>query len=114
MTKPDHFEIQKAHAIFRPEGQVSIGRATELVATAIDFARSVNIRKLLVDITNLTGFEPPDVSLRFFIIHTWARAAEGRVCVAIVARPEMLDHLKFGTTVAANVGFAADSFTTEE
>jgi hypothetical protein len=86
----------------------------ELVTTAIEFARSLNIRNLLVDITNLTGFEPPDIALRYFIIHDWARAAGGSVRVAILVRPEMIDHQKFGNTVAANAGFAADTFTTEE
>jgi hypothetical protein len=114
MSKPDQFEIQKAHAIFRPTGQVSIGQVAELVTTAIDFARSLNIRNLLVDITNLTGFESPDIALRYFIIHDWARAAGGSVRVAILLRPEMIDPQKFGNTVAANVGFTAHAFTTEE
>jgi hypothetical protein len=86
----------------------------ELVATAIGFARLINIRRLLVDITNLTGFEPPDLALRYLIIHEWARAAGRSVRVAIVARPEMIDNQKFGSIVAANIGFAADAFTTEE
>jgi hypothetical protein len=114
MSKPEHFEILKERAVFRPTGQVSIGQAAELVATAIGFARSSNIRRLLVDITNLTGFEPPDLASRYLTIHEWARAAGRSVRVAIVARPEMIDHQKFGTTVAANLGFVADAFTTEE
>jgi hypothetical protein len=114
MSKPEHFEILKERAVFRPTGQVSIGQAAELVATAIGFARSINIRRLLVDITELTGFEPPDLALRYFIIHEWARAAGRSVHVAIVARPEMIDNQKFGSIVAANIGFVADAFTTEE
>jgi hypothetical protein len=114
MSKPEHFEILEKHAVFRPTGQVSIGQAVELVKQAIDFARSLNIQKLLIDITNLTGFEPPDVAMRYFIIHEWARVAGRRVRVALVARPEMIDYQKFGTTVAANAGFVADSFATEE
>jgi hypothetical protein len=114
MNKPEHFEILKERAVFRPTGQVSIGQMTELVATAIGFARSINIQKLLVDITRLTGFGPPDLGLRYFIIHEWARAAGRSVRVALVARPEMLDAQKFGTTVAENLGFVADGFTTEE
>ena len=114
MSKPEHFEILKERAVFRPTGQVSIGQAAELVATAIGFARSINIRRLLVDITNLTGFDPPDLALRYFIIHEWARAAERSVRVALVARLEMIDQQKFGSIVAANIGFVADAFTTEE
>jgi hypothetical protein len=114
MSKPEHFEILKERAVFRPTGQVSIGQAAELVATAIGFARSINIRRLLVDITELTGFEPPDLALRYLIIHEWARAAGKSVSVALVVRPEMIDQQKFGSTVAANIGFVADAFTTEE
>ena len=114
MSKLEHFEILKERAVFRPTGQVSIGQAAELVATAIGFARSINIRRLLVDITNLTGFDPPDLALRYFIIHEWARAAERSVRVALVARLEMIDQQKFGSIVAANIGFVADAFTTEE
>jgi hypothetical protein len=114
MSKPEHFEILKEHAVFRPTGQVSIVQAVELVTEAIDFARSLNIQKLLVNITNLTGFEPPDVAMRYFIIHEWARVAGRGVRIALVARSEMIDYQKFGTTVAANAGFVADSFVTEE
>jgi hypothetical protein len=114
MSKPEHFEILKERAVFRPTGQVSIGQAADMVASAIGFARSINIRKLLVDITNLTGFEPPDLALRYFIIHEWAQVAGRSVHVAVVARPEMIDHQKFGATVASNIGFVANAFTTEE
>ena len=114
MSKPEHFEILKEHAVFRPTGKVSIEQAVELVTAAIAFARSLQIRQLLVDASNLTGFEPPDVAMRYFIVREWARAAAGGVRVAFVAIPEMIDARKFGTTVAANVGFTANAFTSEE
>ena len=114
MSKPEHFEILKERAIFRPTGQVSIEQAMELVTGAIAFARSLHIRKLFVDISNVTGFESPDVVSRYFYIHEWARAAGGLVRVALVARPEMIDPQKFGITVAANIGFIAEVFTSEE
>src|SRR5262245_47537520 len=115
MSNLGHFEILKERAVFRPTGQVSsMEQAVELVTAAITFARSLHIRKLLVDISNVTGFESPDVVSRYFYIHEWARAAGGLVRVALVARPEMIDPRKFGSTVAANVGFIADVFTTEE
>src|SRR5882672_6835216 len=109
-----HFEMPVNHGVFRPTGQVSIEQLVELVTTAIDFARAHGVRDLLVDVSNLTGFEPPSVTDRYFFIHEWARAAAGVIRVAVVARPEMIDPQKFGTTVAVNVGFTADAFTTEE
>ena len=119
MEKLRNFELQKGHAVFRPVGLVSIGQAVELVTQGIAFARSLNIQKLLVDITNLEGFEPPGVVLRYFLIHEWARAAGRTVCVALVTRPEMVDSKmpdprKIGTAVAADIGFTADIFTAEE
>jgi len=113
------FEVLEGYAVFRPTGQFSIGRAVELVTEGITFARSLDVRKLLVDITNLTGFEPPGVVLRYFLIHEWARAAAGTVRVVLVTRPEMVDSeradpRKIGTTIATEIKFTADVFTTEE
>jgi len=119
MDELRNFEIQKGYAVFRPTGQFSVAQAVQLVTEGIDFARSLDVRKLLVDTTNLTGFEPPGVVLRYFLINEWARAAGGRVKVAILTRPDMIDSekvdpRKIGITVAAEIGFTADVFTTEE
>jgi hypothetical protein len=110
----EHFEMLEDRAVFRPTGQFSVEQAVELVRAAIEFARARHIRKLLVDASNLTVFEPPSIARRYFFVHDWARAAAGRVRVAFLARPEMIDPQKFGHTVAANVGFITDVFTTEE
>ena len=114
-----NFEIKTGYAVFRPTGQVSIGQAVQLITEAIDFARSLNVNKLLVDITNLVGFEPPGLILRYFLIQEWARAAGKMVCLALVTRPEIMDTKivdprKIGTTVAAEIGFTADIFTDEQ
>ncbi|HKQ75272.1 MAG TPA: hypothetical protein VJ810_16355 [Blastocatellia bacterium] len=91
----------------------------ELVTEGIAFARSLGVRKLLIDITNLEGFEPPGVVLRYFLILEWARAAGRSVCVALVIGPEMVDSeradpRKVGTVIAAEIKFTADIFPTEE
>jgi hypothetical protein len=114
MSELEHFEVLSDYAVFRPTGQVSVEKGAELVTTAIAFARAHRIRKLLVDASNLTGFEPPGIATRYFYMHDWARASAGSVRVAFLARPEMIDPQKFGRTVAANVGFIANVFTTEE
>jgi hypothetical protein len=111
MSDLEHFEI---HAVFRPTGQVSVEQAADMVTKAIAFARERRISKLLIDATDLTGFEPPSIASRFFFIDKWARAANGAVCVAFVARPELIDPRKFGRTAAANLGFTIDAFTTLE
>ena len=114
MGNLEYFEILKKHAVFRPAGQVSIERAIELVTAAIAFARARHVRNLLVDVSNLTGFEPPTIASRYFFVHEWAHASAGRVRVAFLIRPELIDPQKFSCTVAANAGFVADVFTTEE
>ena len=119
MDELRNFEIQKGYAVFRPTGQVSVAQAVHLVTDGIAFARTLDVRKLLVDTTNLTGFESPGVVLRYFLINECARAAGGSVCVALVTRPEMVDSekvdlRKIGITAAAEIGLTADIFTTEE
>ena len=114
MSKPEQFEILADHSIFRPTGQISLDHAVQLVTSAITFARKQHIRKLMVVTTGLTGFKPPDIVTRYFFIHEWARAAAARVCVAVVARPEMIDPQKFGVIVAANAGLISDVFESDE
>jgi hypothetical protein len=114
MDEPENFEILKEYSVFRPTGRVHIEQAVELVTAAITFARARLIRKLLIDASNLIVIEKPSYGSQYFFVRDWARAAAGCVCVAIVVRQERFDLQKFGTTVAANVGFIADSFTTEE
>src|SRR2546430_1930610 len=100
MSEPERFEMVEDLAVFRPTGHVSLDQAVQLVTSAITFAREQHVRKLLVVTSGLTGFEPPTVSMRYFFVQEWARAADGVVRVAFVARPEMIDPEKFGITVA--------------
>ena len=114
MSKPEHFEIADDHAVFRPTGQVSLQQAVQLVTSAITFAREQRVRKLMAVTTGLSGFKPPDLATRYIFIRAWARAAGGDVCIAVVARPEMIDPQRFGVTVAANSGLVGDVFESEE
>ena len=68
---------------------------------------------MLVVTTGLIGFPPPTLMERFDFAVQWAGAAEAGICVAVVARPEMIDPHKFGVTVARNRGLIADVFTSE-
>ena len=86
----------------------------QLLTSANTFAREQHSRKLMVVTTGLIGFNPPDHFTRYFFIHEWIRAAASGVCVAVAARPEMIDPQKFGAKVAANVGLISDVFESEE
>ena len=110
---PDHFEVVEGRGFFRPKGRMSLEAAAELVTVALAHARAHGIKELLVNATGLTGFPPPTLSERYFIVENWARVARGAVRVAMVLRPEYIDPNKFGVTVAFNRRLVADVFEVE-
>lgn len=110
---PDHFEVVDGRGFFRPIGHMSLAAAAELVTVALAHARAHGIKDLLVNATGLTGFPPPSLSERYFIVENWARVARGAVRMAMVLRPEYIDPNKFGVTVAFNRRLIADVFEVE-
>src|SRR5580698_3610177 len=114
MNKPEHFEMLEDHAAFRPSGEVSLREAVQLITSAIAFAREQQIKKLLVNVTGLYGFDPPNLGDRYFFTREWARAAQGEVCVAMAARQEVIDFEKIGVVVGENTGFRINTFASEE
>jgi hypothetical protein len=107
------FEILEDYAVFRPTARMSLHEAAHLLTSAITYAREHKVRKLLLDITRLTGFEPPNLANRYFFFQEWARASQGQVAVAFVAPPEMIDPEKIGIVIGENAGLRGDAFTTE-
>src|ERR1700683_2115419 len=84
-----------------------------MIGRAIAFCRVEHIPKLLVDITQVTGFEPPSVPERFQFIRQWVEDGGGAVTMAMVARPEFIGPEKFGVMVANNRGLKSEIFATE-
>ena len=113
MDIPEHFEMAEGYACHRPVGQVSLQEAIDLISRAIAFSRDHQIRRLLVNATGLTGFEPPGTWERFWLATQFAEAARSAVKVALVTRAEMIDPQRFGVTVARNRGLLAQVFTSE-
>jgi len=113
MSVRENFEILGDYVAFRPTGRVTLERALEMVMDAITFAHKHSIRKLLVNTSNLTGYEPPSLTERYFFIRNWARSASD-VRLALVTRPERIDPQRFGLIVAANFGPIVEVFTSEE
>ncbi len=114
MNKPEHLEIMEDNAVFRPTGQVSLEEAVHLVTETVEFVREHHILKLLVVGTGLAPVEPPSLVARYFFVRDWAHAAQGKVCIALVARPEMIDFEKIGVIVAENAGFRCNVFESED
>jgi len=114
MSELRDFKLMGDYAEYRPRGELSLAQATRLITSGIDFARGQKVEKLMVVTLGLAGFEPPNLIQRYNFIHEWAKASALSVRVAVVARPAMIDPQKFGTTVAFNLGFASDVFSSEE
>jgi len=114
MSELQDFETVGGHAEYRPTGELSLAQATRLITSGIAFARERQVKKLMVVTVGLAGFQPPNLIQRYNFIHEWAKASGYSVQVAVVALPEMIDPQKFGVTVAFNIGFASDVFTSEE
>lgn len=113
MDTPEHFELADGFGCFRPRGEVSLQHAINLVSMAITYAREQHIKLLLVDVTHLTGFGRPNTIELFTLGGQFARAAQGMVKVAFIAKPEWIDPKRFGLTVARNRGLIGEVFTTE-
>ncbi len=109
-----HFEVVGDHAQYRPRGEMSFHEAVRLVASGIEHAREHQIKKLMVVTLGFSGLQTPNVFDRYYFIQEWAKAAAFAVEVAVVTRPEMMDPQRFGVTVANNIGFISNVFSSEE
>ena len=110
---PDQFEIVGGRGFFRPTGCMSLAEAVARVDAAIAHTRAQGIKELLVNGILVTGFDPPSLSERYFLVEKWALTAGGALRMAMVLRPEMIDPEKFGVTVAFNRRLIADVFVEE-
>lgn len=89
---------------------MSLDEAVKVIDDGLAHARKAGVRKLLVDIRELDGFDPPSIGSRFWLIRKWAATVSGAFRIAMVARPEMIDPHKFGVTVARNRGLICQIF----
>jgi hypothetical protein len=114
MTAPEHFETMEAYSCYRLSGEGPLEEAAQKVIEAITFAREQGIRKLLVDTTHWTGHPNPNTFERFDWAQAFAKAAETKVKVAMIVRPEFMDPELFEVTVARNRGLFGNVFDSEE
>lgn len=88
---------------------LALGAAIRQVAEHIDAARLRGVRRLLVLVPD--GLDTPSTAQRVEMARTWARAAEGRVRVAVVAPDALIDPLRVGEVAAAGFGLEGRAFT---
>ena len=113
MKMPEYFQLSTDYACYRPVGKVNFAQVIDLCSNAVSFARLHDIKCLLVDTTQLTGFGPPSTVERFEFADQCATAAEGKAKVAFLARAENIDPNGFGLAVARNRGFWTGIFASE-
>jgi len=116
MDGPANFEVHDGYAVLRPAAVRTV-RCTEgarLVVQAIELALERKVKNLLVNAVGLDYTEMPSIPDRYFFVREWADAACGKVRIAVVLEPHLIDPQPFGPTVAANRGLSLNLFASEE
>lgn len=99
--------------VFRLEGESRLEPAVKRVAEAIHDARELGLRKLMVVTSGLTGLGPLTVAERLGMVREWADATQGRLVMAMVTHPDLIDPERFGVVAAASFGLHGNVFTSE-
>lgn len=103
-------EIRRLHL----EGDQSLSRAVGEVEDFLRQAAADGVRRVLVDVSGLTGFQRPAAMEHVEMVRRWAAASRGRVRVAMVAPERLRDQERIGVVVAQGLGFDGDVFDTED
>lgn len=98
--------------VVRLDAVTGFERAVELVAGTIRTAVAQGLPHLLLD-ASIAPFESPSLAGRHRMARTWAEAADGRLRLAVVVRPDCIDPEHFGVVAAGNFGLAAQVFDAE-
>jgi hypothetical protein len=114
MQLPEYLTIEAEYALLCPRGNATLEDTVARISSAIEFCREQKIRKMLIDITDLTGLRVPTVIDRFWAARDWAESARGAVMIAIIARPELIDARRFGITAAQNLGLRVEHFESRQ
>ncbi len=117
MSNPERsladFEHDGRRAFYRPSGYIEAVHLVDLIAIVLTDALRQGLTQALVSITDVRGFDSPAPSFRAWAVRRWAQTVDGRVGVAVVAKPEHLCPQKTGLIVAAEEGLQASIFTEE-
>ena len=98
--------------VARLDAVTGFERAVELVAGVIRKAVVQGQPHLLLD-ARVAPFGPPSLVERHRMARSWADAADGRLRLAVVVRPDCIDPEHFGVVAAGNFGLAAQVFEVE-
>jgi hypothetical protein len=107
------FLIVDRMAVLRLSGHYLLSDAVRAAKATILAAKSHRIGDVLINATEITGFDPPSVAARHALVRELAFAADSAVRLAAVLRRDMIDPHKFGVVAARNFGFIIDVFACE-
>ncbi len=104
--------IEGKRAVYRLSGTLLPDFAADCVTQALEICRVEGVRELVADLGDVTPSEEVGLGSRAFYIREWFKASEGKVRLAVVVKPELLDPKKFGETFAQSIGMQARAFVT--
>ena len=96
MHVPEDMTIADGLCKYRPQGRVSLVDGVAMITSAITHCRERSMAKLLIDVTELTGYPIPTLADRFWMVQDL---------------PEFIDPGRFGVTAARDAGLKSDVFT---
>lgn len=114
MDKGAPLPVVDGVAVYRLVGDFRFRQVVERIAAAIDQAYRHGHTRFLVDVADATGFDPPSLADRHWMVRQLAEAAQGKVRGAMVVRPAFIDPQKFGVVAAANFGLVSNVFQRQE
>ena len=106
-------QIEADLAVFRPQPVALLREAVVLVEQAILAACGRRCTALLVVYDAPGGFAPPSLAERQDMMRRWARAADGRLRMALVLPARYIDPERFGVAAAINYGLTGNVFEQE-
>ena len=106
-------EVVATRGFYRPAGFMTLPQAMELVAGALKQARELGLADILVNTSQMAGFEAPCTIERYSMITRWVECAGSGLRIAVVARAALIDPQKIGTVIAQNRGVSIEAFTDE-
>jgi len=104
--------IEGKRATYSLSGTRHPDLAADCVREALEVCRIEGVPELVADLHDVTPSAPVELGSRAFYIKEWHRAAGGRVRLAVVVKPELLDPKRFGEAFAQIVGLEARAFLT--
>ncbi|MDB6164260.1 MAG: hypothetical protein JWL98_1692 [Xanthomonadaceae bacterium] len=101
-------------AAYRISGKAGFDAVVRQVTSVIEQAVVLSHDRCLIDGRDLVGFASPSIAARHQMVRAWAGAARGRIHCALVVRPELIDHERFGVLAGHNFGLHSEVFATHD